>query len=217
MQEIQQAIETADGGVITKILDTDGTWKELVIANNQDLSQATSVWRFNINGLAHSNRYQGGTYTLAMDTQGRIVANVIQTGILQDALGNNSWNLDTGALTITNGSVNITTSDETDDIIQFNGDSRNAQGYGYTYHTQMQPLKFRAEGHFFTPTQVTTDHIGWADMNVSGGANGKLDLAVGEMSKEHIGYVNFAQRLSLDGTGLYQHLWREYAGTDVTR
>jgi len=100
VQEIQQAIETADGGVITKILDTDGTWKELVIANNQDLNAATSVWRFNINGLAHSNRYQGGTYTLAMDTQGRIVANVIQTGILQDATGNNSWDLDNGVLTL---------------------------------------------------------------------------------------------------------------------
>jgi len=117
VQEIQQAIETADGGVITKVLDTDGTWKELVIANNQDLSQATSVWRFNINGLAHSNRYQGGTYTLAMDTQGRIVANVIQTGILQDAQGKNSWNLDTGAFTITNGSINITTTSEVNDQI----------------------------------------------------------------------------------------------------
>lgn len=132
VQEIQQAIETADGGVITKILDTDGTWKELVIANNQDLSQATSVWRFNINGLAHSNRYQGGTYTLAMDTQGRIVANVIQTGVLQDAQGNNSWNLDTGAFTITNGSINITTASETYDVIQLNSG---------TWHNYMSPLE----------------------------------------------------------------------------
>lgn len=132
VQEIQQAIETADGGVITKILDTDGTWKELVIANNQDLDQATSVWRFNINGLAHSNRYQGGTYTLAMDTQGRIVANVIQTGILQDAQGNNSWNLDTGALTITNGSINVTTASETYDVIQLNSG---------TWHNIMSPLE----------------------------------------------------------------------------
>lgn len=127
VQEIQQAIETADGGVITKVLDTDGTWKELVIANNQDLSQATSVWRFNINGLAHSNRYQGGTYTLAMDTQGRIVANVIQTGILQDAQGKNSWNLDTGAFNITDGSINITTASETYDVIKFqNNEWKNA-------------------------------------------------------------------------------------------
>lgn len=117
VQDIQRAIETAEHGVITQILDTDGTWKELVIANNQDLSQATSVWRFNINGLAHSNRYQGGTYTLAMDTQGRIVANVIQTGTLQDAAGKNSWNLDTGAFTITDGSLNIITSTDTADQI----------------------------------------------------------------------------------------------------
>lgn len=131
VQEIQQAIETADGGVITKILDTDGTWKELVIANNQDLSQATSVWRFNINGLAHSNRYSGGTYTLAMDTQGRIIANVIQTGILQDSAGKNSWDLDTGALTITDGSLHITTSSETYDVIQLNSGG---------WHTEIAPL-----------------------------------------------------------------------------
>lgn len=132
VQEIQQAIETADGGVITKILDTDGTWKELVIANSQDLSQATSVWRFNINGLAHSNSYQGGTYTLAMDTQGRIVANVIQTGTLQDSAGKNSWNLDTGALTITEGSLNITTSSETYDVIGLNSGG---------WHNELSPLQ----------------------------------------------------------------------------
>lgn len=132
VQEIQQAIETADGGVITKILDTDGTWKELVIANNQDLSQATSVWRFNINGLAHSNAYQGGTYTLAMDTQGRIVANVIQTGVLQDSAGKNSWNMDTGAFTITDGSLHITTSSETYDVIQLNSGG---------WHNSFSPLE----------------------------------------------------------------------------
>lgn len=154
VHEIQQSIETADGGVITKILDTDGTWKELVIANSQDLDSATSVWRFNINGLAHSNRYQGGTYTLAMDTQGRIVANVIQTGILQDANGNNSWNLDTGALTITNGSINISTSDETQDIIQFNADNRLASGYGLVVNTKMQPEKLEVEAHAYQPSNI---------------------------------------------------------------
>lgn len=139
VQEIQQAIETADGGVITKILDTDGTWKELVIANNQDLDQATSVWRFNINGLAHSNRYQGGTYTLAMDTQGRIVANVIQTGILQDAAGKNSWNLDTGAFTITNGSINITTDYSSTDVIRLNNTTTIA-GQTHTFTSAFSPL-----------------------------------------------------------------------------
>lgn len=117
-QEIQQEIETADNGVITKILDLDGSWKELVIANNQDLSAATSVWRWNINGLAHSTAYSGGTYNFAVDMNGRIIANAIQTGILTDALGKNSWNLDTGALTITDGSINISTTSLTNDVIQ---------------------------------------------------------------------------------------------------
>lgn len=120
LQEMAQAIETARNGVITQILDTDGTWKELCISNNQDLMQATSVWRFNINGLAHSTAYSGGTYTFALDDQGRIVASVIQTGILKDAANKNSWNLDTGAFTITDGSINITTASSTTDSIQLN-------------------------------------------------------------------------------------------------
>lgn len=120
LSEIAQSIETANNGVITKVLDADGSWKELVIANSVDLSSATSVWRWNINGLSHSNRYTGGTYTFAMDDQGRIVANVIQTGVLQDALGKNSWNLDTGAFTITDGSVNITTATDSTDAIELN-------------------------------------------------------------------------------------------------
>ena len=108
LQEIAQSIETARGGVITQVLDTDGTWKELVIANSQDLSQATSVWRFNIEGLAHSTRYTGGVYSFALDDDGNIVANRIQVGTLQDAAGKNSWNMETGALQITDGSIVIT-------------------------------------------------------------------------------------------------------------
>lgn len=133
-QEIQQEIETADNGVITKVLDLDGSWKELVIANNQDLSAATSVWRWNINGLAHSTAYSGGTYNFAVDMNGRIIADVIQTGILQDALGNNSWNLDTGAFSITNGSINVTTNSGSTDVITLQ--------YG-DIKTTMSPFTFR--------------------------------------------------------------------------
>lgn len=105
LKEIVESIETASNGVITKILDTDGSWKELVISNNQDLSQATSVWRWNINGLAHSTAYTGGTYSFALDDQGRIIASVIQTGILKDAANKNSWNLDTGELVTAKGKI----------------------------------------------------------------------------------------------------------------
>lgn len=127
-QEIQQEIETADNGVITKVLDLDGSWKELVIANSQDLSAATSVWRWNINGLAHSTAYSGGTYNFAVDMNGRIIADVIQTGILQDAAGKNSWNLDTGALSITDGNVLITTSGSTYSHISLANSTVNCDG-----------------------------------------------------------------------------------------
>ena len=135
-QEIQQEIETADNGVITKILDLDGSWKELVIANNQDLSAATSVWRWNINGLAHSTAYSGGTYNFAVDMNGRIIADVIQTGILTDALGKNSWNLDTGAFTITDGSINITTNGQYSDKIVLSYTSGNN-----SYKTSLTPAR----------------------------------------------------------------------------
>lgn len=46
-------------------------------------------------------------------------ANIV-TGLIQDAQGKNSWNLDTGALTITNGTINITTDPGSTDYIRLN-------------------------------------------------------------------------------------------------
>ena len=45
-------------------------------------------------------------------------ADNIVTGTISDTLGHNSWNLTTGALTITDGSLHITTSSATDDVIR---------------------------------------------------------------------------------------------------
>lgn len=189
-QEIQHDIETADNGVITKVLDLDGSWKELVIANNQDLNSATSVWRWNINGLAHSTAYSGGTYNFAVDMNGRIIADVIQTGILTDANGYNSWNLDTGAFTITDGSVNITTSNDSQDIIQFNGDNRNAQGYGAAFNAQMQPLKLKVEEHYYTQASHS---FAYAQMKVTDGAPPTASITVsgGEYSNQDPTQYNF--------------------------
>lgn len=117
LQDIARSIETARGGYIHQILDENGAWKELVIANSMDLSQASSVWRFNLAGLAHSTRYTGGVYSFALDDDGNIVANRIQVGTLQDAAGKNSWNMETGEFTITDGKINITTSSATYDSI----------------------------------------------------------------------------------------------------
>lgn len=139
LQEIAQSIETARGGVITQVLDTDGTWKELVIANSQDLSQATSVWRFNIEGLAHSTRYTGGVYSFALDDDGNIVANRIQVGTLQDAAGKNSWDMETGAFTITKGSINVETNSSSYDVIAMNN-SAEIEGATHDFTNKMSPV-----------------------------------------------------------------------------
>lgn len=60
-------------------------------------------------------------------------ANII-TGLLQDAAGKNSWNLDTGAFTITDGSINITTSGQYSDKIVLSYTSGNN-----SYKTSLTP------------------------------------------------------------------------------
>lgn len=113
---------------------------EIVSLDDPDITQALSVWRWNNGGFGHSSTGYNGPYTLAITQNGAIVAdfitagtlnaNVIRAGILQDTQGYNSWNLQTGAFTITNGTIHIsTTSQEYDTIfLSWNdGGSNNVQ------------------------------------------------------------------------------------------
>lgn len=62
-----------------------------------------------------------------LSTSGQTTVNGanITTGLIKDAANKNSWNLDTGALTITNGTINITTSSSTyDQIVLSYGNSK---------------------------------------------------------------------------------------------
>ena len=117
-------------GYMRFIYNSNDELTEIVSLDDPDISQAQSVWRWNNGGFGHSSNGYSGTYSVAITQSGSIVAdfvntgtlnaNVIRAGILQDALGKNSWNLATGAFTITNGSINITTSSGTFDAIQLN-------------------------------------------------------------------------------------------------
>ena len=112
---------------------------EIVSLDDPDITQALSVWRWNNGGFGHSSTGYNGPYTLAITQNGAIVAdfitagtlnaNVIRAGILQDTAGKNSWNLQTGALTITDGSINIETSSEIDDRIKLNASSGSNEWY----------------------------------------------------------------------------------------
>ena len=114
-------------GYMRFIYNASDELTEIVSLDDPDITQALSVWRWNNGGFGHSSTGYNGQYTLAITQNGAIVAdfitagtlnaNVIRAGILQDALGKNSWNLATGAFSITNGSINITTNSLTEDAI----------------------------------------------------------------------------------------------------
>lgn len=120
-------------GYMRFIYNSSDELTEIVSLDDPDITQAQSVWRWNNGGFGHSSTGYNGTYSLAITQNGAIVAdfitagtlnaNVIRAGILQDTQGKNSWNLQTGALTITDGSINIETQSASyDQIILKYGD-----------------------------------------------------------------------------------------------
>jgi len=143
LAEIRSDLETAvddatdfirNGAGYMRFIYNGDILQEIVSLDDPDITQAASVWRWNNGGFGHSSTGYNGPYTLAITQNGAIVAdfitagtlnaNVIRAGILQDSQGKNSWNLDTGAFTITNGSININTTGASFDVIKLRYDAR---------------------------------------------------------------------------------------------
>lgn len=103
---------TGNSGGYVVLHDADGDDKpdELLIMNTPSIDTATKVWRWNQSGLGYSSTGYSGTYGLAITANGQIVAdyvntgilnaNVIKAGVLQDVAGQNYWNLETGEMSI---------------------------------------------------------------------------------------------------------------------
>jgi len=75
-------IKGTNGGYLKFHYDQTGNPTELLIMNASTEAAATKIWRWNMNGLGFSND-GGETYTLAMTSNGQIVADFITAGILQ--------------------------------------------------------------------------------------------------------------------------------------
>ena len=99
------------GGYFRWIRDTEGHPMELVnLGDSMNIDDAQKVWRWNKNGLGHSNNGYNGPYTLAILADGSINASVITTGtlnagvikagVLQDTRGKNKWELETGEFSL---------------------------------------------------------------------------------------------------------------------
>ena len=134
---LEEAIENAsrligqsEGGyVILNDADSDGLPDEILVMDTEDKATATKVWRWNKNGLGYSSNGYNGTYSTAITANGQIVADFIstgslsadrvKTGIIASADERNTWNLDTGDLKISSGSVKFSCVGQVGDIDPF--------------------------------------------------------------------------------------------------
>ena len=128
----KNAIEILDGtngGNIYYVLDSNGGIIEQGFSNNSDLTQATAISRWNINGKAILTRDNPGddwTVKVAETIDGGIVADFITTGNLVAQNGKYSlnmsdgsvvmkdatWTDDIGTATITSGDLNVVNAKE---------------------------------------------------------------------------------------------------------
>ena len=152
-------ITGANGGYVVLDRDANGKPFQILIMDTDDKATATNVLRLNQNGIGFSTSGYSGPFSTAWTIDSNFVADFItagtlnvalaKIGVLADAAGKNSWNMQTGAFTITNGSINIQTDSSTSDIIRLTHSSNSL------FDTVMQPSGFRAS---ITPQgQVTTE------------------------------------------------------------
>ena len=127
-------LKGGSGGYFIIGTDTDGHPSEIYFMDTDSVTTARSVLRINKNGIGFSTTGISGPYTNAWTIDGNLNASYITTGLLQDAAGKNSWNLDTGALSITDGSVNIETSSRDADQIKL----RYTLNSNYDYETVLR-------------------------------------------------------------------------------
>lgn len=124
-QQIQQAriAEATDwllngDGYVVAVQDSGGNWKELLFMDTNDIATAQKVLRINENGIGFSTTGAQGPYANAWTidgqlnadfiTTGKLTANIIRGGVLQDLQQNVIWDLATGALTARQLSINST-------------------------------------------------------------------------------------------------------------
>lgn len=96
--------------------------QEILIMDTPDISTAKNIWRFNLSGFGHSSGGYSGPYRTAVTQDGHIVAdfidtgilnaNIIRAGIMQSTNGEFSFNLESGHIeasdiNITGGDINL--------------------------------------------------------------------------------------------------------------
>lgn len=94
------------GYVVMHDNNNDGEPDEILVMNTPNISTATKVWRWNKEGLGYSSTGYSGSYGTAITSDGKIVADYINTGtlnadlikagVISDTAGKFSLNMTTG-------------------------------------------------------------------------------------------------------------------------
>ena len=64
---------TSSGGYVVAVKNNDGSWKELLFLDDNDIDDAVNVLRINENGIGFSSNGVSGPYTQAWTLDGRLV------------------------------------------------------------------------------------------------------------------------------------------------
>ena len=220
--EMQQAVEHATemitgglgGYVVLNVNEETGETEEILIMDNPDKTLAVNVWRFNQGGLGHSsNGYNGPFNDVALTADGRINANmitagtlnadIIRSGTISDYNGNNSWNLATGALTMTGGTIDIgdfevdSTGKLTCTGADISGELHTTNVAG-TYYIDIEGGELHA-GKIENNTKTETGNIKFA--TITYGESGSTYTYPGvQISSQKLMRINATSRLEIEST-----------------
>lgn len=97
------------GGYVFTGRNNDGEPNEIFIMDTNNTVTAVNVIRLNNNGIGFSHNGINGPFTNAWTIDGHLIADFIYSGTLQsnDTNTNYSLNLNTGEMTMKNGSINL--------------------------------------------------------------------------------------------------------------
>lgn len=176
-------LTSADGYVVA-VKDTDGSWKELLFMDTNDIATAKNVLRINTNGIGFSTTGANGPFTNAWTIDGTLIADwiksgslnadLITAGVLQDATG--SFYLD-----MTNGGLKMKNA-----MLSNEGDNRSVgirDGQYFVYFTKdNETHRVGVLGATFNNTVGTKgisvnadEHSDWVSLGVSTDAGSVTD------------------------------------------
>lgn len=169
---------------------------------NDEIISKINVSPENIVISANKVDLQGYVTFTNLSTSGETTINGgnITTGLIQDQAGKNAWNLSTGALTITEGSINISTNSGDVDKIILNY----TNAIGTQYQTSIKPygLSVSAAGGGVTASGYNVSYLGFRGSDGTSSSDGS-----------HYGLCALSDsRLSLAADGSVSRIWIETTG-----